>query len=420
MHTAPSKQYPALSNFGKAVCKADRFMNSSSNHPYISSIKYFQILNILCKVDRKQYIDELNYRDNIQEHKLSTLSRIHNDRMAICKESSKKDNDQLHFHKFHKDCCIECKQHLIRRIQENIICKYHPNNNSIGKMYMQKRQCINYIHQDKLHMSFLLSNNYQRKIHIEFQKYMFYIYYYILYKLDYQANIQHHTQYNQSQHCTQYTEQHMVSIHFLKGISLDDNQNNLYRCQSTNYNLLSNYSIFQMSNIECSYRVRTLHLIVHNCHCKRCIQCQNHINYNEVSNLHKLYYLNNSLFDNPNNQWERFHIMYKSNRIFHNQNQEDNIHFGRISNCKFHHIINTLHQLIQYFIITTTNIIYQQITSLALTTSINIAFAINTIGYASYKVLILITLTLTFCQSVALNAFYTIYVFNVALSTFVI
>lgn len=121
-------------------------MNSSSNHNDISSIEYFQILNILCKEDRKEYIGELNYRDNIQEHKLSKLSRIHNDHMGICKESrnyssnsifvSKIDNERHQSHKFHKDCCIERKHHLIKRTQENIICKYHPNNNFTGKMYM--------------------------------------------------------------------------------------------------------------------------------------------------------------------------------------------------------------------------------------------------------------------------------------------
>ncbi|CAD8081220.1 unnamed protein product [Paramecium primaurelia] len=145
------------------------------------------------------------------------------------------NNELLHFHNLHKDCRMQRKQCPIRRIQQNIICKYHPNNNFIGKMNIQQHSNILYIHLDKLNKSFRhLSNNHQRKIGIEFQKCMFYIQYHIFYKLGYQTNIR----------C------YKASMHYPLGIFLEDRMYNLNHYSNMTYNCLSNYNNVQMNSIE--------------------------------------------------------------------------------------------------------------------------------------------------------------------------
>ncbi len=184
-----------LSNFRKVPHKPYRLINPSSNHQYTLSIKYFQFLNIQCKVIgnvRKSY---QNLCNNIEQHNSNKRFRIHIDHMVICIENrhyysssilvSKINNEWLQFHKLHKDCCMQRKQYLTRRIQKHITYKHHPNNNSVCKIHIQQHQSILYIHQDKLHMRIHLSNNHQHKIGIEFQTCMFYINHYIWYKFRY-------------------------------------------------------------------------------------------------------------------------------------------------------------------------------------------------------------------------------------------
>lgn len=184
-----------LSNISKVPHKPYRFMNPSSNHQYTLSIKYFHFRNIQCKVIgnfRKSY---QNLCNNIQQHISSKRCLIHIHHMEIYIENrhyysssiwvSKINNEWLQFHKLHKDCCMQHKRNLTRRIQRYITYKHHPSNNSIGKIHIKQHQSMLYIHQDNLHMRIHLSNNQEHKIGIEFQMYMFYINHYIWYKLYY-------------------------------------------------------------------------------------------------------------------------------------------------------------------------------------------------------------------------------------------
>ncbi|CAD8180013.1 unnamed protein product [Paramecium pentaurelia] len=229
------------SNFCKVTHKPYKFINPSSNHLYTLSIKYFQVPNILCKEIRKEYNFYLNHCDNIEQHNLCKLSLIHNYHMVICSESrnyqsssilvNKINNELLHFHNLHKDCRMQHKQCLIRRIQENIICKYHPNNNFIGKMYIQQHSSILCIHLDNLNKSFR-----HLKVHV-------------LHLLSHLIQFWLSNQYPVLQVIHQFQLVH--SAHGVtQGIFLEDRMYNMQHYSNMTYNLLSNYNNVQMNSIE--------------------------------------------------------------------------------------------------------------------------------------------------------------------------